>query len=215
MFWHCLERHKVSYCEGEELNSSAHQVFIPVIGWSVNGWLFMENFTCVYSSTPVPSNSFANTNVGLFFLFIIKELIVNLTQLKHKLDGVSRRLSSSTPKDENLRQQVSDLDSLMKGVIKLVLSKQQHLRSAVEKMVKVETSLLNRRDFEAKLQEWSQLLGEMENFVEHFGPFNEDDKDLEFLYFEVTKCKVKLGQLFCCNDYLNVTVSSALNSRSK
>lgn len=32
----------------------------------------MENFTCVYSSTPVPSNSFANTNVGFIFLIYHK-----------------------------------------------------------------------------------------------------------------------------------------------
>lgn len=73
----------------------------------------------------------------------------------------------------------------MRGVIKLVLSKQKELRAAVEKMVKVETALLNRRDFEGKLQEWSQLVNDAEDFVKHLGPFNEDEKDLELLYFEV------------------------------
>ena len=126
------------------------------------------------------------------FLFIAQELITNLTKLKDKLDAVSRRLSSPSSEDENLRQQISDLKSLMRGVVKLVLSKQQELRAAVEKMAKAETALLNQRDFEAKLQEWSQLVGDVEDFAKHLGPFNEDEKDLELLYFEVTVLSAKL-----------------------
>ena len=119
------------------------------------------------------------------FLFIAQDLATSLTKFKNKLDTVSRRLSSTSAEDENLRQQVSDLNSLMKGVIKLVLSKQRELRTAVEKMVKIETALLNRRDFEGKLQEWSQLVDDVEQFVKHLGPFNEDEKDLELLYVHV------------------------------
>ena len=122
------------------------------------------------------------------FLFIAQDLTTSLTKFKNKLDTVSRRLSSTSAEDENLRQQVSDLNSLMKGVIKLVLSKQQELRTAVEKMVKIETALLNRRDFEGKLQEWSQLVDDVEQFVKHLGPFNDDEKDLELLYYEVSAC---------------------------
>jgi len=113
------------------------------------------------------------------------------------LDTVSRRLSPTTAEDENLRQQVSDLNSLMKGVIKLALSKQQELRAAVEKMVKIETALLNRRDFEGKLQEWSQLVNDVEKFVEHLGPFNEDEKDLELLHYEVS---VIVGYSLLCGN---------------
>ena len=101
------------------------------------------------------------------------------------MDSVSRRLSSSAAENTNVRQQISDLKSLMNGVMKLVLRKQRELRSALEKMVKVETALLHRRDFEGKLQEWSQLVDDIEDFVKHLGPFNEKDKDLELLYFEV------------------------------
>lgn len=115
-----------------------------------------------------------------------QDLATSLTKFKNKLDTVSRRLSPTTAEDENLRQQVSDLNSLMKGVIKLALSKQQELRAAVEKMVKIETALLNRRDFEGKLQEWSQLVNDVEQFVEQLGPFNEDEKDLELLHYEVS-----------------------------
>ena len=101
------------------------------------------------------------------------------------MESISRRLSSSATEDKNLRRQISDLDSLMKGVIKLVLTKQQDLRSALEKMVKAETALLHRRDFEGKLQEWSLLVEDVEDFVKHLGPFNEHERDLELLYFEV------------------------------
>jgi len=101
------------------------------------------------------------------------------------MTSASRRLSASAAQDKNLRQQISDLNSLMKGVVKLVLTRQQELRSALEKMVKVETALLHQRDFEGKLQEWSQLLDDVEEFVKHLGPFNKDEKDLELLYFEV------------------------------
>jgi len=131
------------------------------------------------------------------FLSMPQDLATSLTKFKNKLDAVSRRLSSTSAEDENVRQQVSDLKSLMKGVIKLVLAKQQELRAAVEKMVKIETALLNRRDFEGKLQEWSQLVNDVEQFVKHLGPFNEDDKDLELLYYEVS---VVVGySLFCGN----------------
>ena len=125
--------------------------------------------------------------VGIFtFLyFVLQDLITNLTKSKNKMTSVSRRLSSSAAQDKNLRQQISDLNSLMKGVVKLVLTRQQELRSALEKMVKVETALLHQRDFEGKLQEWSQLLDDVEEFVKHLGPFNKDEKDLELLYFEV------------------------------
>ena len=125
------------------------------------------------------------------FAFISQDLATSLTKFKNKLDTVSRRLSSSSAEDQNLRQQVSDLNSLVKGVIKLVLSKQKELRAAVEKMVKVETALLNRRDFEGKLQEWSQLVNDVEQFVKHLGPFNEDEKDLELLYYEVSICGLR------------------------
>lgn len=67
----------------------------------------------------------------------------------------------------------------------MVLIRQQELRSAMEKMVKAETALLHRRDFEDKLQEWSQLVDDLEEFVKHLGPFNEEERDLELLYFEV------------------------------
>ena len=128
-----------------------------------------------------------NTALTMFtsFLFMPQDLATSLTKFKKKLDTVSRRLSSTSAEDENLRQQVSDLNSLMKGVVKLALSKQQELRVAVEKMVKIETALLNRRDFEGKLQEWSQLVNDVEQFVKHLGPFNEDEKDLELLCYEV------------------------------
>ena len=86
----------------------------------------------------------------------------------------------------------------MNGVIKLVLRKQKELRSALEKMVKVETAQLHRRDFEGKLQEWSQLVDDIEDFVKHLGPFNEKDKDLELLYFEVRlnirKSRLTMGE---------------------
>ena len=114
-----------------------------------------------------------------------QDLATSLTKFKNKLDTVSRRLSSTSPEGENLRQQILDLNSLKRGVVKLVLSKQRELRTAVERMVKVETALLNRRDFEAKLQEWLQLVNDVEDFVKHLGPFNEGEKDLELLYFEV------------------------------
>ena len=125
--------------------------------------------------------------VGIFtFLyFVLQDLIANLTKSKNKMTSASRRLSASAAQDKNLRQQISDLNSLMKGVVKLVLTRQQELRSALEKMVKVETALLHQRDFEGKLQEWSQLLDDVEEFVKHLGPFNKDEKDLELLYFEV------------------------------
>lgn len=114
------------------------------------------------------------------------------------MDSVSRRLSSSAAENTNLRQQISDLKSLMNGVIKLVLRKQKELRSALEKMVKVETAQLHRRDFEGKLQEWSQLVDDIEDFVKHLGPFNEKDKDLELLYFEVRlnirKSRLTMGE---------------------
>ena len=129
-----------------------------------------------------------NTVLAMFtsFLSMPQDLATSLTKFKNKLDTVSRRFSSTAAQEENLRQQVSDLKSLMKGVIKLVLSKQKELRAAVEKMVKIETALLNRRDFEGKLQEWSQLVNDVEQFVKHLGPFNEDEKDLELLYYEVS-----------------------------
>lgn len=111
------------------------------------------------------------------------------------MDSVSRRLSSSAAENTNLRQQISDLKSLMNGVIKLVLRKQKELRSALEKMVKVETALLHRRDFEGKLQEWSQLVDDIEDFVKHLGPFNEKDKDLELLYFEVRLLNIRKGNI--------------------
>ena len=128
-----------------------------------------------------------NTTLMMFtsFVFMPQDLATSLTKFKNKLDTVSRQLSSTSAENENLRQQVCDLKSLMKGVVKLVLSKQQELRAAVEKMVKIETALLNRRDFEGKLQEWSQLVNDVEEFVKHLGPFNEDEKDLELLYYEV------------------------------
>lgn len=131
------------------------------------------------------------------FLFMPQDLATSLTKFKNKLDTVSRRLSSTSVEDENLRQQVSDLNSLMKGVVKLVLSKQQELLAAVEKMVKIETALLNRRDFEGKLQEWSQLVNDVEQFVKHLGPFNENEKDLEWLYYEVRV--IVSYSLFCGN----------------
>ena len=129
-----------------------------------------------------------NTAFTMFtsFLSMPQDLATSLTKFKKKLDTVSRRLSSTSAQDENLRHQVSDLKSLMKGVIKLVLSKQQELRAAIEKMVKIETALLNRRDFEDKLQEWSQLVNDVEQFVKHLGPFNEDEKDFELLFYEVS-----------------------------
>lgn len=111
------------------------------------------------------------------------------------MDSVSRRLSSSAAENTNLRRQISDLKSLMNGVIKLVLRKQKELRSALEKMVKVETALLHRRDFEGKLQEWSQLVDDIEDFVKHLGPFNEKDKDLELLYFEVRLLNIRKGNI--------------------
>lgn len=111
------------------------------------------------------------------------------------MDSVSRRLSSSAAENTHLRQQISDLKSLMNGVIKLVLRKQKELRSALEKMVKVETALLHRRDFEGKLQEWSQLVDDIEDFVKHLGPFNEKDKDLELLYFEVRLLNIRKGNI--------------------
>lgn len=111
------------------------------------------------------------------------------------MDSVSRRLSSSAAENTNLRQQISDLKSLMNGVIKLVLRKQKELKSALEKMVKVETALLHRRDFEGKLQEWSQLVDDIEDFVKHLGPFNEKDKDLELLYFEVRLLNIRKGNI--------------------
>lgn len=111
------------------------------------------------------------------------------------MDSVSRRLSSSAAENTNLRQQISDLKSLMNGVMKLVLRKQKELRSALEKMVKVETALLHRRDFEGKLQEWSQLVDDIEDFVKHLGPFNEKDKDLELLYFEVRLLNIRKGNI--------------------
>ena len=120
-----------------------------------------------------------------FFIFVQQDLITNLTKSKNKMDSVSRRLSSSATENANLRQQISDLNSLMKGVIRLVLSKQKELRSALEKMVKAETALLHRRDFEGKLQAWSQMVDDIEDFVKHLGPFNEHERDLELLYFEV------------------------------
>ena len=101
------------------------------------------------------------------------------------MDSASRRLSSPARDDKDLSQQVSDLNSLMKGVTKLVLTRQQELRSALEKMVKVETALLYRRDFEGKLQDWCQLIGDVEEFVKDLGPFNEDEQEMELVYFEV------------------------------
>ena len=83
----------------------------------------------------------------------------------------------------------------MNGVIKLVLRKQKELRSALEKTVKVETALLHRRDFEGNLQEWSQLVDDIEDFVKHLGPFNEKDKDLELLYFEVRLLNIRKGNI--------------------
>lgn len=121
----------------------------------------------------------------LFHDLFGQDLATNLTKFRKQLDTVSRRLSSTSAEDVNLRQQISDLNSLLKGVIKLVLSKQRKFREALEKMVKAETALLNRRDFEGKLQEWSQLVNDVEEFVKHLGPFNEDEKDLELLCFEV------------------------------
>ena len=77
----------------------------------------------------------------------------------------------------------------MTGVIRLLCAKQRELRAAVEKMVKLKTALLNRRDFEEKLEEWTQLVNDVEKFVKHFGPFNESEPEMELLYFEVS-CKL-------------------------
>ena len=142
----------------------------------------MVLFPSLYDFHLFSHNKNSSENLSLF---IPQDLATRLTKFKNKLDTVSRRLSSTSPEGKNLRQQILDLNSLMRGVVKLVLSKQRELRAAVERMVKVETALLNRRDFEAKLQEWSQLVNDVEDFVKHLGPFNEGEKDLELLYFEV------------------------------
>ena len=139
------------------------------------------------------------TWVSKFLLLFVQELITNLTGIKNKMDSVSRRLSSTAAEDKDLRQQISDLNSLMKGVIKLVLTRQQELHSALEILVKAETALLHRRDFEGKLQEWSQLVDDVEDFVKHLGPFDEGDKDLEFLYYEVRFITAK-KQLYTFTD---------------
>ena len=101
------------------------------------------------------------------------------------MDAIARRHSSPAKGDKDLGRQVSDLHSLMKGVTKLVLTRQQELRTALEKMVEVETALLHRRDFEGKLQDWGHLIGEVEEFVKRLGPFKEDEQEFELLNYEV------------------------------
>ena len=82
---------------------------------------------------------------------------------------------------------MNDLEQLIHGIIRLMVAKVFELRAAIEKMVEVETVLLNSNDFDGKLAESLEQSSLIEKTIRQLGPLDkEKNLDLELLKFLVS-----------------------------
>lgn len=83
---------------------------------------------------------------------------------------------------------MKDLEQLIHGIIRLMVAKVFELHAAIEKMVEVETVILNSHDFDAKLVESLEQSSLIEKTIRQLGPLDkEKNLDLELLKFLVSR----------------------------
>lgn len=121
-------------------------------------------------------------------LFPPQSLLGETRHQQARLNDISNQTTNlSSSQEVTLQKHMKDLEQLIHGIIRLMVAKVFELHAAIEKMVEVETVILNSHDFDAKLAESMEQSSLIEKTIRQLGPLDkEKNLDLELLKFLVS-----------------------------